>query len=625
MRRRSWPFAAALAVFVAVLGLLPHLRFGLLVGEPAPFFSAYDEDLYALWAFAGQGPLLPHRWLSSVVLVALSWACGGSWGLALILADVVFPVACAFLAWRLVALFTRRRLFRLLLALGLLFAQEFLSLGCWTIWQYQGGLGLASPDGPAYDVRYLRSVAPAWLVLVWPDYASPFLTLFRTPEPQMSRALLYAILMVLLEICRREAGRSRGVIAFGAVVNAALFTVYFFPAAGMVVLEGTLSVALAVRRRWWAALATGGLALVGGGSVLAGILAYHVGSDSQSRSFASHLPVLAPSSIAAVIGLLLLATVLRRARGGDALFPLAVACFGSVLVLTNQQVVTGRMISTRDWERSVDYTLVFLGATLTAVWLIRQARVRLHVLYAFAGAALLAGSVALLEAQDRVFEKEFLVANLKSLALERAVEKVESGGIRVARWWIEEPELDLQLQVRLERRISHLLDITEVFSRPLDPLEKPAGRWGPRSPFKREVFEYFARKPRTAASVARILRGEAGMGGSVFLPYLFALDDFWTPMTDGRRTRRAEVDAHVPELAQEFGEYLETADPCWSRPIVILTRDSLAERTHPRWAESFLGEVTVGRDAPLMNMHAYLQTLAVPLAPGSPQDVAGCD
>jgi len=94
VRRRSWPFAAALALFVAVLGVLPHLRFSLLVGEPAHFFSAYDEDLYALWAFAGEGPLLPHRWLSSVVLRALSWAWGGSWGLAMVLADVVFPAAC---------------------------------------------------------------------------------------------------------------------------------------------------------------------------------------------------------------------------------------------------------------------------------------------------------------------------------------------------------------------------------------------------------------------------------------------------------------------------------------------------------------------------------------------------
>jgi hypothetical protein len=255
----------------------------------------------------------------------------------------------------------------------------------------------------------------------------------------------------------------------------------------------------------------------------------------------------------------------------------------------------------------------------------RELRVRLHVLYAFAGAALLAGSAALLEAQDRVFEKEFLVANLKSLALERAVEKVESGGIWGARWWLDDPGLELQVKVRLERRISHLLDITEVFSRPLDPLEKLDGRWGPRSPYKREVFEYFARKPRTVAGVARILRTEAAAGGGFFLPYLFALEDSWTPMTDGRQTKSAQVEGHVRELAEEFGEYLEKGDPCWSRPVVILTRENLAERAHTRWAESFLGEVTVGRDSPLMNMNAYLQTLAIPPAPGAPPDVTGCD
>ena len=59
----------------------------------------------------------------------------GSWNLALVLADAVFPAACAVLAWILVGQLTRKRLLRLSLALGLLFAQELFSLGCWTIWQ----------------------------------------------------------------------------------------------------------------------------------------------------------------------------------------------------------------------------------------------------------------------------------------------------------------------------------------------------------------------------------------------------------------------------------------------------------------------------------------------------------
>ncbi len=195
---RSWPHAAALVLFVVVLGLLPHVRFSLLVGEPTYFFSAYDEDAYALWALGGGGPHYPHRWLSSAALVLLSKLSGGSWNLALVLADAVFPAACAVLAWILVGHLTRKRLLRLSLALGLLFAQELFSLGCWTIWQTGDVLGVTTPDSPVYDLRVLREIGPRWLLWLWPDYASPFLTQFRTPEPQMSRILLFAMLAALL-------------------------------------------------------------------------------------------------------------------------------------------------------------------------------------------------------------------------------------------------------------------------------------------------------------------------------------------------------------------------------------------------------------------------------------------
>ena len=45
------------------------------------------------------------------------------------------------------------------------------------------------------------------------------------------------------------------------------------------------------------------------------------------------------------------------------------------------------------------------------------------------------------------------VANLKSLALQRAVEVVEAGGLRGATWMLEDTELAFPLQIRLERLI----------------------------------------------------------------------------------------------------------------------------------------------------------------------------
>ena len=615
---RSWPHAAALVLFVVVLGLLPHVRFSLLVGEPMYFFSAYDEEQYSFWALGGGGPHLPHRWLSSAALALLSKLSGGSWNLALMLADVVFPAACAVLAWILVGHLTRRPLLRLLLALGLLFAQELFSLGCWTIWQSGDVLGVTTAESRVYDLRYLREIAPPWLLSLWPDYTSPFLTQFRTPEPQISRVVLFAILAALLATCRASPGQRPSRAARDPRTAAQRGAARHLPIPGrghrrprgapeprparVSEVEprpdrrGLCGGRRRRRSSWerWPTRAT---------------------ANALGLSFTSRLPVVAPSVIGAVAGLVLLATVLRRSRGRD-LYPLAAACFGTVLVLTNQQVLTGRMVLTSTWERYVDYPLVFLGAAIVAAWLLRGAGVALPALYAVAGAALVLVGSVLLTAQDRLFQHEYLVANLESVAMRRAVEAVEARGVREATWLLTDPGRSLMLEVRLERRIDHLLDVTSLFRRPVDPLVKPDGASGLRSPYTREVFEYMARRPRTPAALARQLKQESEGGVGDVLRFLFDYRDFWAPMTDGRRTRSADVKAEIPEIGDAFARYLETGDPCWFRPVVVLTRQAAVDRVSERWDETFLVEATVGRDRPIMNMNAYLQTLSARNASG---------
>jgi hypothetical protein len=76
------------------------------------------------------------------------------------------------------------------------------------------------------------------------------------------------------------------------------------------------------------------------------------------------------------------------------------------------------------------------------------------------------------------------------------------------------------------------------------------------------------------------------------------------------------VRARIPEISDAFARYLETGDPCWSRPVVVLTRQAAVDRVSERWDETFLLEATVGRDRPIMNMNAYLQTLSARDAPG---------
>jgi hypothetical protein len=378
---RSWPFAAALVLFVVVLGLLPHVRFSLLVGEPTCFFSARQTVCLAF----GGGPAF-----ASVAVVAalrlLSKLCGGSWNLALVLADVIFPGACAVLAWILVGHLTRRRLLRLLLALVLLFAQEFFSLGCWTIWQSGDVLGVATPDSSVYDLRFCARSGPAGLAVA--RLHQPVSHPCSDTGLRTSRVVLFALLAALLATCRARPASGRRVrsVTLGLLLNAGLAGTHFSQAAAIVVFEGLLSLALLACRRSKLARIFGTFAAVGAASLLVGALAYW-SAASYGKAFASRLPVVTPSVVGAVAGLLLLGTVLRRSRGRD-LYPVAAACFGTVLVLTNQQVLTGRMVLISTWERNVDYPLVFLGAAIVWRGCCSGARVGLPALYAVAGAAL---------------------------------------------------------------------------------------------------------------------------------------------------------------------------------------------------------------------------------------------
>lgn len=94
-------------------------------------------------------------------------------------------------------------------------------------------------------------------------------------------------------------------------------------------------------------------------------------------------------------------------------------------------------------------------------------------------------------------------------------------------------------------------------------------------------------------------------------------------MTDGRRSRSDDVRARIPEIRDAFARYLETGDPCWSRPVVILTRQAAVDRVSERWNETFLVEATVGPERPIMNMNAYLQTLPARNASGRGSPAAG--
>jgi hypothetical protein len=193
------------------------------------------------------------------------------------------------------------------------------------------------------------------------------------------------------------------------------------------------------------------------------------------------------------------------------------------------------MISARDWERNVDYQLVFLGGALLggAVAPRLPTRVR-RLLPPVAAAALVACACVLVRAQWRVFEF-FLPANQASVAMKRALDRLEPRVVRDVVLVMDDPSLAPLLQFRVHRPLDALIDYTRVYSQRISPLADSEGDWGLRSPFRERLFEYFARTGRGPEEVDLLLRKEAEQRSGFFLAFLFSMKDYWYPTTFGKK------------------------------------------------------------------------------------------
>ena len=545
---RLAPFVfVLLVVFVAALGLLPHLLFSHQLGELRFFKSAYDEDTYGLWLLEGGGPWVPSRLLSRVAMRGLFEVSGHSWDVAYVAADVVFPVVVALTAWVLAGLLARPPVVRLLLTIGVLFAQELFSLGCSAIWRY----------GISHIRSLVAALAPGARGLV-PDSTTSYLSIFRTPEPQVSLIVFLGILAILVRLATPEGRRNRHLLAVLLLGNALLGLTYLFLAVSLVVLEIVYSAVLSLIGKGPKALRIGAAGLVGLASVAFSSLASHAGPglrESVSFLFRSRLPIVSPASVLAVVFLTAVVSRLLREGGGTERRALAAACFGTVLLLTNQQILTGWMISARSWEQYVNYPLLLLGG---ALWIsdgnaraLQAPDRRARVL----AASLLALTVSVLvAAQLRVFSL-FRDVNLKTFAMQQALEGIRGVDPRRMKLVLEEPELAPLLEFRMKGRLRCLIDYTDI-TRRIAPLAESEGNWGLRSPFKERLFEYFARVGRSPADVRSILSEEADRRSGFFSAFLFSLMDQWYPLTDDRKVREREIRAILPEIVQGYAVYL---------------------------------------------------------------------
>ncbi len=562
--------ALALAAFVSVLALAPHAWYASHTGDTAYFKSVYDEDSYLRLATEeGAGG---HRGLSSLALRALASMVDDA-TTALIVADAVFPALAALAAFALAATTVRSPGRRLAVALLLLFGQEFGSLGSTAITHLLPAHG---------GLSWLRNLCGGTCQSVIPDFSTSYFSLFRTPEPQLSVCIGLVALRLLWGWLQDPGGKRYAMPALAAL-HVLMPWMYVFVALPLLVLESVLAAWLLASGR---ATMARSLLLVMVPAVAAAALqhatTYLSGPASASLTrhvFSSSIPAVSPAVIYALVLLTACGIAWRWRLAESQALGMAASCALVPLVLMNQQLVTGVMVSTRDFERYSNYPVLVLGAVTLGAALRLGAPALGHMRRA--ATLILAVQVALLVEGQRFVVRGFENDNDHAVAARRAMEMAlpETPARRVV---MADASLVAAVAARTRRsgEIVFVLDYTNLSRRTLPRPGGNADEQAAANAHRECLFEYFARLGMSPAEVGQALDREVASIGTrpgFLLHFLFHLADVWYPITDSRQTRPDRVAGALPDIVADYSLFLDRWPAVLDEPAMIITGPGLTQ------------------------------------------------
>jgi hypothetical protein len=559
--------------FAALLGWLPHRRLSEVVGEPSYLKSAYDEDTYALRMIEDSPS--PFRLLATLAFRAVHAASGRNLPRALVVSDVVFPAVAALAAWGLASALVRRTPVRVLVSLLLLFGQDLVSLGCAAVWD---------PSGPAFLTR-LRGLRAPWSSMLIPDYFTSYLALYRSPEPQVSLAVACATLAWTIRSVNGPV--TAGACLGQGILNLLLAFSYVFLSVPVLVAQGLATAGLVMtgHRRSAAPLAAGV-----GGYVAAVLFLWPLVSTSYgiytSTIFSSHLPSLTPTTFVCAVGVAVAFRLAKCPAGWSARHVVALALLVTPLVVTNQQLITGLMISARDWERYANHLFPVCGWALLCPDASRRT-------IAVCVAATILITARIWGAQARTYEY-WLSSNLRAIATAKALASSAGGrAIDVPVVLADDPASAPLVHLLLDHRPPFLLYRDDVYTRPIADMPPGGGEPAGQAPYAARLAEFFSRTCRTAEDVKKLLAAEAASRSGFYCGFLFSLRDSWYPATDDRGVREPEVRRELERFAAGYAAAQAKRPAAWSLPAWLVTIDSEVSPGCESWAFRKLAESTV--------------------------------
>lgn len=533
--RETAPFL----LLLVVLGAWQHIYFSHSVGELAFFKNGYDEDTYLLIPF-GLAGWRPDRMLSGAIATAFITLFNGSYSSALIAFDTLFPPSIFAAAYFVGSALFRERLARALFAFVLMFSSDLFSLG-----------SIASFPGPFPTLAQFAHLVGEVHV---PPIETSFLSIYRSPEPQVAYLVSYVFVGLLLRI-------SFGLDALGnkahtirlIAVQLLLLGCYAIISYPLMLIEGAIAVLLFVGGRRREAILLGSLCAI---SVAVMMVSAKAALEPLSTAvFANRQPVITVSSLLALV--LMTAILMLALRDRKAWARLAVAfLFAAMpLALTNQQIITGTMVSVRDWERTLNLALVIISAGIifsTTGWRFRGQRWAIGIAMALVG-------IFVARASERTY-RMWLPDNQKSLAIARAVRAAWPELPRDTQWVLYQPEFAPFVKARLGREFGRqfypLLDYTEAFRTPIPSTSSFAP-----TRLSAFLFEYWRQVQMPPENASNILVEEARSRSGYYSAFLFNLCEYWSPCSDGRHVQTIKISAAIPSVVDAYAGYLKAPHP----------------------------------------------------------------
>ena len=338
----------SLAFLIGLEGTLPHLFFARDLGERIFFEGAYDEAFYSI-VMSGEVAAWNEYPIRSLMRLLMFAAGGPNFSFAM-WSDVLWPALVVLSAGFLVLSLTRSWVIVIPAAFLLVFGSDILAFNSSAIYPPQ----LIISNG-------LRNLPIALRELV-PDPFTNFLYVYRTPEPQLSLSFFLCYLAIIVRFLGRQRSTSSDwMIVFCA--TAICTATYVFFATACLMAAGLAVLSLSAARRWRTAI---GLLMVLSTCVLLfGWLATlsHSG-EAKATLFHSRLPMIAPSLIYGCLSALLLGWRFRNELTREPRLFFGLLCLLVPAVTLNQQIATGLMVQTLNWERYVNYPFLVLGLFL---------------------------------------------------------------------------------------------------------------------------------------------------------------------------------------------------------------------------------------------------------------------